>query len=45
MSSGKVSVVHTAVWKKSVPGRVMARRLNLDGAVKETRGAGGGTAP
>jgi ferredoxin-NADP reductase/MOSC domain-containing protein YiiM/ferredoxin len=24
-------VVHTAVWKKSVPGRVMARRLNLDG--------------
>jgi ferredoxin-NADP reductase/MOSC domain-containing protein YiiM len=24
-------VVHTAVWKKPVPGRVMARRLNLDG--------------
>ncbi len=24
-------VVHTAVWKQSVPGRVMARRLNLDG--------------
>src|SRR6201992_698955 len=24
-------LVHTAVWKKSVPGRVMARRLNLDG--------------
>jgi ferredoxin-NADP reductase/MOSC domain-containing protein YiiM/ferredoxin len=24
-------VVHTAVWKKSVRGRVMARRLNLDG--------------
>ena len=23
--------VHTAVWKKPVPGRVMARRLNLDG--------------
>ena len=24
-------VVHTAVWKKPVTGRVMARRLNLDG--------------
>jgi ferredoxin-NADP reductase/MOSC domain-containing protein YiiM len=24
-------VVRTAVWKRSVPGRVMARRLNLDG--------------
>ena len=24
-------VVHTAVWKRPVPGRVMARRLNLDG--------------
>jgi ferredoxin-NADP reductase/MOSC domain-containing protein YiiM len=24
-------LVHTGVWKKSVPGRVMARRLNLDG--------------
>lgn len=24
-------VVHTAVWKQSVAGRVMARRLNLDG--------------
>src|SRR5579859_7547940 len=24
-------LVHTAVWKKPVPGRVMARRLNLDG--------------
>jgi ferredoxin-NADP reductase/MOSC domain-containing protein YiiM len=24
-------VVHTAVWKRSLPGRVMARRLNLDG--------------
>jgi ferredoxin-NADP reductase/MOSC domain-containing protein YiiM len=24
-------VVHTAVWKKPVAGRVMARRLNLDG--------------
>jgi ferredoxin-NADP reductase/MOSC domain-containing protein YiiM/ferredoxin len=24
-------VVHTAVWKKPVSGRVMARRLNLDG--------------
>lgn len=24
-------VVYTAVWKQSVPGRVMARRLNLDG--------------
>jgi ferredoxin-NADP reductase/MOSC domain-containing protein YiiM len=24
-------LVYTAVWKKSVPGRVMARRLNLDG--------------
>jgi ferredoxin-NADP reductase/MOSC domain-containing protein YiiM len=24
-------LVHTAIWKKSVPGRVMARRLNLDG--------------
>jgi ferredoxin-NADP reductase/MOSC domain-containing protein YiiM len=24
-------LVHTAVWKKSVSGRVMARRLNLDG--------------
>jgi ferredoxin-NADP reductase/MOSC domain-containing protein YiiM len=24
-------VVHTAVWKRSVAGRVMARRLNLDG--------------
>src|ERR1700734_802542 len=23
--------VHTAVWKRSTPGRVMARRLNLDG--------------
>ncbi|NYF52366.1 MOSC and FAD-binding oxidoreductase domain-containing protein [Tunturiibacter gelidoferens] len=24
-------VVRTAVWKRSVPGRVMARRINLDG--------------
>jgi ferredoxin-NADP reductase/MOSC domain-containing protein YiiM len=24
-------VVHTAVWKRSAPGRVMARRFNLDG--------------
>lgn len=24
-------VVRTAIWKRSVPGRVMARRLNLDG--------------
>ncbi len=24
-------VVHTAIWKRSVPHRVMARRLNLDG--------------
>jgi MOSC domain-containing protein YiiM len=24
-------LVRTAIWKKSVPGRVMARRLNLDG--------------
>jgi ferredoxin-NADP reductase/MOSC domain-containing protein YiiM/ferredoxin len=24
-------VIHTAVWKRSVAGRVMARRLNLDG--------------
>lgn len=24
-------IVHTAVWKRSVAGRVMARRLNLDG--------------
>jgi ferredoxin-NADP reductase/MOSC domain-containing protein YiiM/ferredoxin len=24
-------IVHTAVWKRPVPGRVMARRLNLDG--------------
>jgi ferredoxin-NADP reductase/MOSC domain-containing protein YiiM len=24
-------LVHTGVWKKSVPGRVVARRLNLDG--------------
>jgi len=24
-------IVHTAVWKQSIPGRVMARRLNLDG--------------
>jgi ferredoxin-NADP reductase/MOSC domain-containing protein YiiM/ferredoxin len=24
-------LVHTGVWKKPVPGRVMARRLNLDG--------------
>jgi MOSC domain-containing protein YiiM len=24
-------VFHTAVWKQSVSGRVMARRLNLDG--------------
>jgi ferredoxin-NADP reductase/MOSC domain-containing protein YiiM len=24
-------LVHTAIWKKPVPGRVMARRLNLDG--------------
>ncbi len=24
-------LVHTAVWKKPVSGRVMARRLNLDG--------------
>jgi MOSC domain-containing protein YiiM len=24
-------VVHTAIWKQPVPGRVMARRLNLDG--------------
>ena len=24
-------VVHTAIWKKPVTGRVMARRLNLDG--------------
>ena len=24
-------VVHTAIWKRSVVGRVMARRLNLDG--------------
>jgi ferredoxin-NADP reductase/MOSC domain-containing protein YiiM/ferredoxin len=24
-------VVHTAIWKRSAPGRVMARRLNLDG--------------
>ncbi len=24
-------IVHTAVWKQSLPGRVIARRLNLDG--------------
>ncbi|MBB5345208.1 MOSC and FAD-binding oxidoreductase domain-containing protein [Tunturibacter empetritectus] len=24
-------VVHTAIWKRSAPGRVMARHLNLDG--------------
>jgi ferredoxin-NADP reductase/MOSC domain-containing protein YiiM/ferredoxin len=24
-------IVHTGIWKQSVPGRVMARRLNLDG--------------
>jgi ferredoxin-NADP reductase/MOSC domain-containing protein YiiM len=24
-------VVHTGIWKRSVPGRIMARRLNLDG--------------
>src|ERR1700753_1280140 len=24
-------LVHTAVWKRPLPGRVMARRLNLDG--------------
>lgn len=31
-------VVHTGIWKKSVTGRVMARRLNLngDGQGKET---------
>jgi ferredoxin-NADP reductase/MOSC domain-containing protein YiiM/ferredoxin len=29
MWQGKI--VHTAVWKRSVAGRVMARRLNLDG--------------
>jgi len=26
--------VHTAVWKRSVSGRRMARRLNLDGRSK-----------
>jgi hypothetical protein len=24
-------LVHTAIWKQSVPHRVVARRLNLDG--------------
>ena len=24
-------VVRTAIWKRPVPGRVLARRLNLDG--------------
>jgi len=24
-------IVHTAVWKRAIPGRVMARHLNLDG--------------
>src|SRR5271155_5836636 len=27
----KGKMVHTAIWKRSAPGRVMARRLNLDG--------------
>ena len=35
-------VVYTAVWKKSVAGRVMARRLNLDGDGQGDLGGHGG---
>ena len=35
-------VVHTAVWKKPVTGRVMARRLNLDGDGQGDLGGHGG---
>jgi ferredoxin-NADP reductase/MOSC domain-containing protein YiiM len=34
--------VRTAVWKRSVPGRVMARRLNLDGDGQGDLGGHGG---
>ena len=35
-------VVHTGVWKKSVTGRLMARRLNLDGDGQGDLGGHGG---
>jgi len=35
-------VVHTAVWKQAVSGRVMARRLNLDGDGQGDLGGHGG---
>jgi ferredoxin-NADP reductase/MOSC domain-containing protein YiiM/ferredoxin len=35
-------VVHTAIWKKPVTGRVMARRLNLDGDGQGDLGGHGG---
>src|SRR6202011_6182559 len=35
-------VVRTAIWKRPVPGRVMARRLNLDGDGQGDLGGHGG---